>query len=110
MAAFAQFASDLDASTQRLLARGARLTELLKQGQYQPMAVEEQVVSIFAGVRGYLDAIAVEQVGRFEGTFLAQVRSKHADVLETIRKDGEVSADTEGKLKGILDGFVKSFV
>ena len=110
MAAFAQFASDLDASTQRLLARGARLTELLKQGQYQPMAVEEQVVSIFAGVRGYLDGIAVEQVGRFESTFLADMRNKHADVLESIRKEGEVSADTEGKLKSILDGFVKTFV
>src|SRR6202040_1136643 len=71
MAAFAQFASDLDASTQRLLARGARLTELLKQGQYQPMPIEEQGVAIFAGVRGYLDAIAVEQIGRFESTYLA---------------------------------------
>ncbi len=110
MAAFAQFASDLDASTQRLLARGARLTELLKQGQYQPMPVEEQVVSIFAGVRGYLDGIAVEQVGRFESTFLADMRSRHGDVLEAIRKEGEVSAATEGKLKGILDEFSKGFV
>ena len=75
MAAFAQFASDLDASTQRLLARGARLTELLKQGQYQPMPVEEQVVSIFAGVRGYLDGITVEQINRFETSLLAEVRS-----------------------------------
>jgi F-type H+-transporting ATPase subunit alpha len=110
MAAFAQFASDLDASTQRLLARGARLTELLKQGQYQPMPVEEQVVSIFSGVRGYLDGISVDQVGRFESHFLADMRSKHAEVLEAIRKEGEVSAATETKLKGILDGFLKSFV
>jgi F-type H+-transporting ATPase subunit alpha len=110
MAAFAQFASDLDASTQRLLARGARLTELLKQGQYRPMPVEEQVVAIFAGVRGYLDPIGVEQIGRFESTFLADMRSKHAEVLATIRQSGEISAATEASLKGILDGFAKSFV
>ena len=110
MAAFSQFASDLDASTQRLLARGARLTELLKQGQYQPMPVEEQVVSIFTGVRGYLDGIGIDQVGRFESAFLAEMRAKHADLLETIRKDGEVSQATESKLQGILDGFLKSFV
>jgi F-type H+-transporting ATPase subunit alpha len=110
MAAFAQFASDLDASTQRLLSRGARLTELLKQGQYRPMPIEEQVVVIFAGVRGYLDAITVEQIGRFESTYLAEMRSKHADVLATIRKEGEISAATEASLKGILDNLAKSFV
>jgi F-type H+/Na+-transporting ATPase subunit alpha len=110
MAAFAQFASDLDASTQRLLARGARLTELLKQGQYRPMPVEEQVVAIFAGVRGYLDPITVEQIGRFESTFLADMRSKHADLLATIRQSGELSSATEVSLRGILDNFAKSFV
>ena len=110
MAAFAQFASDLDASTQRLLARGARLTELLKQGQYQPMPVEEQVVSIFSGVRGYLDGITVEQINHFETSLLAEVRSRHADVLEAIRTSGEISPETETKLQGILDGFLKSFV
>jgi len=110
MAAFAQFASDLDASTQRLLARGARLTELLKQGQYKPMPVEEQVVAIFAGVRGYLDPVAVEQVGRFEAQFMAEIRGKHGDVLAAIRSEGEISQATEGKLKGILDGFAKGFV
>jgi len=110
MAAFAQFASDLDAATQRLLSRGARLTELLKQGQYRPMPVEEQVVAIFAGVRGYLDPVAVEQIGRFESTFLADMRSKHADILAAIRKEGEISAATEASLKGILDNFAKSFV
>jgi F-type H+-transporting ATPase subunit alpha len=110
MAAFAQFASDLDASTQRLLARGARLTELLKQGQYQPMPVEEQVVSIFAGVRGYLDGITVEQINHFETSLLAEVRSRHPDVLEAIRTSGEISPATETKLQGILDGFLKSFV
>jgi len=110
MAAFAQFASDLDASTQRLLARGARLTELLKQGQYQPMPVEEQVVSIFSGVRGYLDGITVEQINHFETSLLAEVRSRHPDVLEAIRTSGEISAAIETKLQGILDGFLKSFV
>src|ERR1700740_2231504 len=81
MAAFAQFGSDLDASTQRLLNRGARLTELLKQPQYTPYPVEEQVVAIFAGVRGYLDKFEIAQVSRFEQQFLAEIRSKHADVL-----------------------------
>jgi F-type H+-transporting ATPase subunit alpha len=74
------------------------------------MPVEEQVVAIFAGVRGYLDPIAVEQVGRFESTYLAEMRSKHTDVLAAIRKEGEISAATEASLKGILDNFAKSFV
>ncbi|WP_119301702.1 F0F1 ATP synthase subunit alpha [Dongia deserti] len=109
MAAFAQFASDLDAATQKLLARGARLTELLKQGQFQPMPVEEQVVSIFAGVRGYLDTIKVEDVNRFEAAFLNEVRAKHADVLESIRKEREIVKATEDKLNNVLTAFVKSF-
>src|SRR6266446_3037871 len=110
MAAFSQFASDLDAATQRLLARGSRLTELLKQGQYRPMPIEEQVVAIYAGVRGYLDTVKVDDVTRFESTYLAEMRSKHADVLATIRKEGEISAATEASLKGILDNLAKSFV
>src|SRR5688500_13510129 len=109
MAAFAQFASDLDASTQKLLARGSRLTELLKQGQFQPMPVEEQVVSIFAGVRGFLDTIQVTDVNRFEAAFLNEVRAKHADVLDAIRKERELSKATEEKLNSILTAFVKSF-
>jgi len=109
MAAFAQFASDLDASTQRLLARGARLTELLKQGQYQPMPVEEQVVSIFAGVRGYLDTIAVGDVNRFEEALLEEVRAKHTDILEAIRKERELSKATEDKLAALLTAFTKTF-
>jgi F-type H+-transporting ATPase subunit alpha len=109
MAAFAQFASDLDASTQKLLARGSRLTELLKQGQFQPMPVEEQVVSIFAGVRGFLDTIKVEDVNRFEAAFLNEVRAKHADVLESIRKEREIVKPIEDKLNNILGAFVKSF-
>jgi F-type H+-transporting ATPase subunit alpha len=109
MAAFSQFASDLDASTQKLLARGARLTELLKQPQYAPYPVEEQVVAIFAGVRGFLDKFDIGQVSRFEQQFLAEVRSKHADVLAAIRNDRELKKPTEDKLTSILDEFVKTF-
>ena len=109
MEAFAQFGSDLDASTQQLLNRGARLTELLKQGQYSPLPVEEQVVSIFAGVNGYLDKVPTADVTRFEEQFLAEVRAKHADVLATIRSEQKLSDDTTAKLKSILDGFAKSF-
>ncbi len=109
MAAFAQFASDLDASTQRLLARGARLTELLKQGQFKPMPVEEQVVAIYAGVRGYLDGIKVEDVNRFEQMMLSEVRGKHADILKAIREEREIKEATEAKLKSFMDQFVKTF-
>jgi len=109
MAAFAQFGSDLDAATQRLLNRGARLTELLTQPQYQPLKTEEQVVVIFAGVNGYLDQIAVRDVKRFEEAFLNEVRSKHQDLLDTIRTEGQVSDATDKALRGLLDGFVKNF-
>jgi F-type H+-transporting ATPase subunit alpha len=109
MAAFAQFASDLDPATQKLLARGARLTELLKQPQYQPMPVEEQVVSIFAGTRGYLDSLAIGQIQKFEKSLLGEIKSKHAAILDAIRKEREISKATDAKLTEILDGFVKSF-
>jgi F-type H+-transporting ATPase subunit alpha len=109
MAAFAQFSSDLDPATQKLLNRGARLTELLKQGQYQPMATEEEVVSIYAGVRGYLDKLAVGDIGRFEAAMLAEMKSKHADILTSIAADKQISPATETKLKNFLDGFVKAF-
>jgi F-type H+-transporting ATPase subunit alpha len=109
MAAFAQFASDLDAATQKLLARGARLTELLKQGQFKPLPVEEQVVAIYAGVRGYLDSVKVEDVTRFEQQLMSEVRGKHADILTAIRDQKEISEATEGKLKAFMDGFVKTF-
>jgi F-type H+-transporting ATPase subunit alpha len=109
MAAFAQFGSDLDASTQRLLNRGARLTELLKQGQYQPMPVEEQVVSIFAGVNGYLDDVPTEAVTRFESGLLSHVRSEHGQVLSTIRDTGALSDDTTASLKQIVANYAKSF-
>ncbi len=109
MAAFAQFGSDLDASTQRLLNRGARLTELLKQPQYAPMPVEEQVVAVFAGVRGYLDGIEVADVTRFEEGLMSQVRAQHADILESIRTERELSDDTEGKLAAVVEAFAKTF-
>jgi F-type H+-transporting ATPase subunit alpha len=109
MAAFAQFGSDLDASTQRLLNRGARLTELLKQPQYAPMPMEEQVVSIYAGVNGYLDKIPVDAVVRFESGLLSHVRHDHADILETIRTSKALDDDTAGKLKAVLEDFTKTF-
>jgi F-type H+-transporting ATPase subunit alpha len=109
MEAFSQFASDLDAATQRLLARGSRLTELLKQGQYSPLPVEEQVISIFAGVRGYLDTIEVSDIGRFEQSLLEEFRNKHSDVLAAIRDEGEISDDTEKKLVDVIGNAAKSF-
>jgi len=109
MAAFAQFASDLDPATQRLLARGSRLTELLKQPQFSPLPVEEQVCVIFAGVRGYLDRLQTTDVTRFEHAYRAELRAKAPDVLEAIRKEREISNATEEKLKGFLDQFMKSF-
>jgi len=109
MEAFSQFASDLDAATQRLLARGSRLTELLKQPQYSPLPVEQQVVAIFSGVRGYLDGIPVARIGRYEQSLLEEFRSKHSDILAKIRSDGEISKETEEKLSEIIGGFTKSF-
>ena len=109
MAAFAQFGSDLDAATQKLLARGARLTELLKQPQYSPLTMEEQVVVIFSGVRGYLDAIEVGQIGDFEKQLLFEMHAKHQDLLDTILKEGALSQESETKLSEILDGFSKTF-
>ena len=109
MAAFAQFGSDLDAATQRLLNRGARLTELLKQDQFSPMAVEEQVVSIFSGVRGYLDGIEVTDVNRFEREFLGEMRANHGALLEQIRTSQEMSDESDKALTAILDEFTKKF-
>ncbi|MDX2222303.1 MAG: F0F1 ATP synthase subunit alpha [Rhodospirillaceae bacterium] len=109
MRAFAQFASDLDPATQKLLARGERLTELLKQPQYQPVPVEEQVVSIFAGTKGYLDKIAVREVGRFEKAMLSAMRDKGADILAAIRSEKQLTDATQKKLVAFLDAFAKSF-
>ena len=109
MAAFAQFGSDLDAATQRLLNRGARLTELLKQPQFSPLKTEEQVAVIFAGVNGYLDKLAVGDVGKFEQGLLGYMRSEGKDVLDTIRKEKALSDDTRSKLKEAIDTYAKTF-
>src|SRR5437763_1986029 len=109
MAAFAQFGSDLDATTQRLLARGSRLTELLKQPQFSPLKMEEQVTVIYAGVNGYLDPIPVDRVRAFEDGLLSLVRTKHGDILEDIRKTGDLTDATAAKLKSAVDGYAKSF-
>ncbi|NLS28049.1 ATP synthase subunit alpha [Sphingomonas sp. S2M10] len=109
MAAFAQFGSDLDASTQKLLNRGARLTELLKQPQFSPLSFEEQTISIFAGTNGYLDNVAVKDVVRFEAAMLAHFRSQHAEVLAEIRDTKAFENGTRDKVKGVLDAFTKTF-
>ncbi|MEN5082080.1 F0F1 ATP synthase subunit alpha [Bosea sp. TWI1241] len=109
MAAFAQFGSDLDAVTQRLLNRGARLTELLKQAQFSPLKMEEQVVVIYAGVNGYLDALPVAKVREFEEGLLSLVRTKHADLLNEIGSTKDLSDANAAKLKEIVEGFTKSF-
>jgi F-type H+/Na+-transporting ATPase subunit alpha len=109
MAAFAQFGSDLDATTQRLLARGARLTELLKQPQFSPLKMEEQVVVIYAGVNGYLDPIPVDRVRAFEQGLLSTIRSKNADILEAVRASGDLDDATAAKLKAAVDAYAKTF-
>ncbi|MCJ7420580.1 F0F1 ATP synthase subunit alpha [Sphingomicrobium astaxanthinifaciens] len=109
MAAFAQFGSDLDASTQKLLARGARLTELLKQPQFSPMPVEEQVASIFAGTKGFVDDVKVEDVTRYESAMLSYMRSDHNDILVTIRETKKLEDDTAEKLSAALTDFSKQF-
>ena len=109
MAAFAQFASDMDASTRQLLERGARLTELLKQPQYSPMPVEEQVVVLFAGVNGFLDKIALTDIGRFESGLLDALRGSGKEILDNIRAENKISDDTESKLKEAVETFTKSF-
>jgi F-type H+-transporting ATPase subunit alpha len=109
MAAFAQFGSDLDASTQRLLARGARLTELLKQPQFSPMPVEEQVASIFAGTKGFIDQIEVGDVTRYEAAMLSYLRSEHGDVLKTLRETKQLDDDTAKQLSDALTEFGKTF-
>ncbi|GAK34711.1 ATP synthase subunit alpha [Iodidimonas nitroreducens] len=109
MEAFAQFGSDLDKSTQKLLNRGRRLTELLKQKQYSPMTVEEQVVSIYAGTRGFLDDVAPDAVSRFEEELLSQIRSRHGDLLEKIRTKQALNDEIETELKSVLGTFASKF-
>jgi F-type H+-transporting ATPase subunit alpha len=109
MAAFAQFGSDLDATTQRMLNRGARLTELLKQPQFSPLKMEEQVCVIWAGTNGYLDPLPVERVRDFEHGLLNLLRTNHVDLLDSIRKSGDLSDADAGKLKDVVDGYAKTF-
>jgi len=109
MAAFAQFASDLDPATQRLLNRGARLTELLKQPQFSPLQTEEQVVSIYCGVKGYLDKLAVNDVGRFEASLLSAIKTNHPEILQAIATDKQLTPATEEKLKAAIEALVKTF-
>ncbi|GEP09711.1 F0F1 ATP synthase subunit alpha [Methylobacterium gnaphalii] len=109
MAAFAQFGSDLDATTQKLLNRGSRLTELLKQPQFSPLKMEEQVAVIYAGVNGYLDTLPVAKVRAFEDKLLETLRSKHQDLLNAIRDSKDLSDDSAGKLKSVVEGISKSF-
>ena len=109
MAAFAQFGSDLDAATQKLLARGERLTELLKQAQFSPFSMEEQVVAIFAGVNGYLDGLAVADVGRFEEELLRHMHAEHGALLGEIRAEAALSDALEGRLREVVAGFAKHF-
>ena len=109
MAAFAQFGSDLDAATQRLLNRGARLTELLKQAQFSPLKMEEQVVVIWAGTNGYLDQLPLNRVKAFEDGLLSTVKSKHSDLLDSIRNSKDLSDADASKLKAAVDAYAKSF-
>ncbi len=109
MAAFAQFGSDLDATTQRLLNRGARLTELLKQPQFSPLKIEEQVAVIFAGVNGYLDGLPVDKVGAFEEDLLAVLRADHKDILDDIREKRELDDNIRDRLTAAMDAFAKAF-
>jgi F-type H+-transporting ATPase subunit alpha len=109
MAAFAQFGSDLDASTQQLLRRGERLTELLKQAQFSPLKVEEQVVVIYAGVNGYLDSLDVSQVSAFEQGLLEKVHGSHSEILDAVRAEKELSKTTEAALKKVVDEYATSF-
>ncbi|KAH6854168.1 P-loop containing nucleoside triphosphate hydrolase protein [Chaetomium sp. MPI-CAGE-AT-0009] len=110
VAAFAQFGSDLDAATKQTLARGERLTELLKQKQYSPYAVNEMVPIIFAGVNGYLDSVPVDKILQWETDFLAHLKTNEADVLATIDKEGAISKELEAKLREIVPAFIKSFL
>lgn len=109
VAAFAQFGSDLDAATQQLLSRGVRLTELLKQGQYVPMAIEDQVAVVYTGVRGFLDKLDPSKIGKFEKEFLAHMKASHQDVLDSIAKDGKISEAVDAKLKKIVTDFAATF-
>ena len=109
VAAFAQFGSDLDAATQALLNKGVRLTELLKQGQYVPMAVEEQVCVIYAGVKGHLDKVDPSKITEFEKKFMEHLVSSQQDLLKKVREQGKLTEETEGQLKKVVLDFLAGF-
>ena len=108
MAAFAQFGSDLDAATQKLLNRGAKLTELLKQNQYSPMTVAEQVISVFTGVRGYLDDVDLSKIKEFEGGILEKIRNEKSEIISSIQSTGNLEKDMEESLIQTIQDFKKS--
>ena len=107
MAAFAQFGSDLDASTQQLLNRGAKLTELLKQDQYSPMTVAEQVISVFAGVKGYLDNVDLSKIKKFEKDIIEKIKSEKTEIIEAIQSSGKLEENTEKLLIEIIENYKK---
>jgi F-type H+-transporting ATPase subunit alpha len=109
MAAFAQFGSDLDASTQRLLNRGSKLTELLKQKQYSPMSVAEQVISVFCGVKGYLDDIDLKDISEFENKILTKCNSENPEIFDAIKKTGKLEEETEKTLIKLIEELKKNF-
>ena len=109
MAAFAQFGSDLDVSTQKLLNRGSKLTELLKQDQYSPMTVAEQVISVYTGVKGYLDSIDISQIRSFEKDLLELIKNEKSEILESIQKSGKIEEDTDKILSEIITSYKKKF-
>ena len=108
MAAFAQFGSDLDASTQKLLNRGSKLTELLKQNQYSPMTIAEQVVSIFTGVNGYLDDLELNQISDFEKDLFELIKSSHSEIIQSVNSLGDLDEETGKKLSSIIEEFKKN--
>ena len=108
MAAFAQFGSDLDASTQQLLIRGAKLTELLKQDQYSPMTVAEQVISVFAGVKGYLDDVDLGKIKGFEKDVIEKIKNDKPEIIEAIQSSGKLDEDTENQLKQVIEEYKKN--
>jgi F-type H+-transporting ATPase subunit alpha len=107
MAAFAQFGSDLDASTQQLLNRGAKLTELLKHDQYSPMTVAEQVISVFTGVNGYLDDVSLDKIKKFEKDIIGKIKSDKPEIIDAIQSSGKLEEDTERLLKQVIDEYKK---
>ena len=108
--AFAQFGSDLDPATQKLLDKGRKLTELLKQEQYKPIVVEEQVVAIYCGVKGYLDKIAVKEVTKFEKEFIRKLKTSNPEILQSIKKENKITEENEAKLKSAIDDFLQVFI